>query len=70
MTTEQRATVKVWQREHHWHPNQLRHAFETLVRKQRTAWLTRRLEAMTPEERAILDRAVGILDAMADQAGP
>jgi integrase len=34
MTAEQRAEVKVWQKEHHWHPNQLRHTFATRVRKQ------------------------------------
>ncbi len=34
LTTEERAAVKVWQREHHWHPNQLRHSFATRVRKQ------------------------------------
>jgi len=34
LTTEQRTEVKVWQREHHWHPNQLRHTFATRVRKQ------------------------------------
>ncbi len=34
LTTEERAAVKVWQREHRWHPNQLRHSFATRVRKQ------------------------------------
>lgn len=34
LTTAQRDSVKVWQREHHWHPNQLRHTFATRVRKQ------------------------------------
>ena len=34
LTVEQRTEVKVWQKEHHWHPNQLRHTFATLVRKQ------------------------------------
>ena len=34
LTVEQRAEVKVWQKEHHWHPNQLRHTFATRVRKQ------------------------------------
>ncbi len=34
LTTEQRDAVKTWQREHHWHPNQLRHTFATRVRKQ------------------------------------
>ena len=33
LTHEQRAAVKVWEREHHWHPNQLRHTFATEVRK-------------------------------------
>ena len=31
---KQRSGVKVWQREHHWHPNQLRHTFATRVRKE------------------------------------
>ncbi len=34
LTTEQRSQVKGWQRNHHWHPNQLRHTFATRVRKQ------------------------------------
>lgn len=34
LTSEQRAEVKRWQKEHRWHPNQLRHSFATRVRKQ------------------------------------
>jgi integrase len=34
LTTEQRAEVKVWQRQHHWHPNQLRHSYATKVRRE------------------------------------
>ncbi|MCE9567341.1 MAG: tyrosine-type recombinase/integrase [Planctomycetes bacterium] len=34
LTPEQRAEVKAWQREHRWHPNQLRHSYATKVRKQ------------------------------------
>ena len=33
LTAEQRVRVKQWQKEHHWHPNQLRHAHGTLVRR-------------------------------------
>jgi integrase len=33
LTADERDEVKVWQREHRWHPNQLRHAFATRVRK-------------------------------------
>ena len=31
---EQRAAVKAWRRDHHWHPNQLRHSFATRIRKE------------------------------------
>jgi hypothetical protein len=34
LTTEQRGKVKIWQRDHHWHPNQLRHAHGTRVRRE------------------------------------
>src|SRR6185369_5668350 len=34
LTPEQRNRVKAWRREHHWHPNQLRHTFATKVRKE------------------------------------
>ena len=34
LTTEQHTQVREWQRDHHWHPNQLRHTFATRVRKQ------------------------------------
>lgn len=34
LTPEQRTAVKVWRKEHHWHPNQLRHTFATRVRKE------------------------------------
>ncbi|MDY3558582.1 site-specific integrase [Gemmata sp. JC673] len=34
LSDEQRDAVKVWQREHRWHPNQLRHSFGTLVRRE------------------------------------
>jgi integrase len=34
LTPEQREEVKRWQKAHRWHPNQLRHAFATRVRKQ------------------------------------
>jgi integrase len=34
LTEEQRDAVKAWQRDHRWHPNQLRHSFATRVRKQ------------------------------------
>jgi len=34
LTTPERSRVKEWQREHHWHPNQLRHTFATEVRKE------------------------------------
>jgi integrase len=33
LTDEQKKQLRVWQREHQWHPNQLRHAFATAVRK-------------------------------------
>jgi integrase len=33
LTRGQQAAVKAWRREHHWHPNQLRHSFATRVRK-------------------------------------
>ncbi len=33
LTQDQRTAVKAWQREHHWHPNRLRHTFATKVRK-------------------------------------
>ena len=33
LTAGQRDAVKAWQREHRWHPNQLRHSFATRVRK-------------------------------------
>jgi integrase len=33
LTDTQRDEVKAWQREHRWHPNQLRHTFATRVRK-------------------------------------
>lgn len=34
LTAVQRVEVKVWRKAHRWHPNQLRHAFATRVRKQ------------------------------------
>ena len=34
LTTEQRGEVRLWQRERHWHPNQLRHTHGTRVRRQ------------------------------------
>jgi site-specific recombinase XerD len=34
MTADQRAAVKEWRTAHRWHPNQLRHAFATQVRKE------------------------------------
>ena len=33
LTPEQRTSLKLWQRGHRWHPNQLRHTFATKVRK-------------------------------------
>jgi integrase len=33
LTEEQKAAVKEWRKEHRWHPNQIRHAFATQVRK-------------------------------------
>jgi integrase len=33
LTDAQRDEVKAWQRQHRWHPNQLRHTFATRVRK-------------------------------------
>jgi integrase len=33
LTPEQREQVRLWQREHRWHPNQLRHSYATKVRK-------------------------------------
>ncbi|MDT4913053.1 MAG: hypothetical protein QOC66_2181 [Pseudonocardiales bacterium] len=38
-----------------------------LERRSRDAWLTRRLATLTPEERALLQRAVPILDKLAQQ---
>ena len=34
LTVEQRERVKLWRRDHHWHPNQLRHTHGTRVRKE------------------------------------
>ncbi|WP_238602836.1 site-specific integrase [Fimbriiglobus ruber] len=34
LSSQQRDEVKSWWKEHRWHPNQLRHAFATIVRKQ------------------------------------
>lgn len=34
LTDEQRSEVKAWRKAHRWHPNQLRHAFATRVRKE------------------------------------
>ena len=34
LTPEQWGEVKAWQRDHRWHPNQLRHTFATKVRKE------------------------------------
>jgi site-specific recombinase XerC len=34
LTDAQRAEVRTWQKSHHWHPYQLRHAYATLVRKE------------------------------------
>jgi len=34
LTPEQRDAVRAWRKAHRWHPNQLRHAFATRVRKQ------------------------------------
>lgn len=34
LTTEERTRVKTWQREHHWHPNPLRHSYATKVRRE------------------------------------
>lgn len=34
LTEEQREAVKVWHRDHHWHPNQLRHTHGTRVRRE------------------------------------
>jgi integrase len=34
LTPEECNMVKAWQREHHWHPNQLRHSHGTRVRKE------------------------------------
>jgi integrase len=34
LTLEERAAIKEWQRDHHWHPNQLRHTHGTKVRKE------------------------------------
>jgi integrase len=31
---QRKAEVKRWRKEHHWHPNQLRHAYATKVRKE------------------------------------
>ncbi|MCW2595857.1 MAG: hypothetical protein QOJ78_1889 [Pseudonocardiales bacterium] len=36
-------------------------------RRSRDAWLTRRLAALTPEERALLQRVIPILDKLAQQ---
>ncbi|MDT4927522.1 MAG: hypothetical protein QOF92_389 [Pseudonocardiales bacterium] len=36
-------------------------------RRSRDAWLTRRLAALTPEERALLHRVIPILDKLAQQ---
>ena len=36
-------------------------------RRSRDAWLTRRLSTLTPEERALLQRVVPILDKLAEQ---
>jgi DNA-binding MarR family transcriptional regulator len=36
-------------------------------RRSRDAWLTRRLATLTPEERALLQRVVPILDKLAEQ---
>ncbi len=33
LTPEKRAQVKQWRKEHHWHPNQLRHTFATKIRE-------------------------------------
>jgi DNA-binding MarR family transcriptional regulator len=38
-----------------------------LERRSRDAWLTRRLATLTPDERALLQRAVPILDKLAQQ---
>ena len=34
LTPEQRGSMKLWRRKHHWHPNQLRHSYATKVRKE------------------------------------
>lgn len=34
LTAEQRAALTAWRKDHRWHPNQLRHNFATLVRRQ------------------------------------
>ena len=34
LTESQRVDVRVWQKAHRWHPNQLRHSFATRVRKE------------------------------------
>jgi integrase len=34
LSKEERDAVKKWRKEHHWHPNQLRHATATLIRKE------------------------------------
>jgi integrase len=34
LTAEERDRVRTWQREHHWHPNQLRHSYATKARRE------------------------------------
>tara|TARA_R110002111_G_scaffold55414_4_gene95295 strand:- start:856 stop:1071 length:216 start_codon:yes stop_codon:yes gene_type:complete len=34
LTKEQHAELKIWQKEHRWHPNQLRHNAGTYLRKE------------------------------------
>ncbi len=34
LTADERTEVKAWRRRHHWHPNQLRHAYASEVRKE------------------------------------
>lgn len=34
LTDQQRKEVGGWRKAHHWHPNRLRHAFATVVRRE------------------------------------
>ena len=70
LTEKERGEVKAWQRQHRWHPNQLRHTAATRIRKRHGVEMARIIlghsTAFTTEIYAEVDRkkAVDVIGAM------